>query len=309
VFCDQHAQTGLGEFRLDGALEELQHRLREEAGPYGLGFFGGTFTGLSPAWQDRFLDLASSFTGPCSLVHVRVSTRPDRIDRETLVRLRAKGVGMVEIGVQSFSTPVLDASGRGYDGTLAAKACAMVRDAGLELGVQLLPGLPGHDASLWREDVRQTLTLAPDVVRIYPCVVVQGTGLGDMYLRGAYAPWTLDAAVDECGRAVLQFWKAGVRVIRLGLAGEQGLLERLLAGPWHPAFGNMVRSTALRLFLEERLADASGRVAGIVLPRRFGGELWGHARANAPALARLGIVKENVNFWSEADIVVELEER
>jgi hypothetical protein len=128
-----------------------------------------------------------------------------------------------------------------------------------------------------------------------------------MYQRGDYVPWTLDEAVGECGRAVLEFWKRGVRVIRLGLAGEPGLLESLLAGPWHPAFGNMVRSMALRLFLEERLAGHHGRVKRIFLPRRCGGELWGHGRASAPALARLGIVRENVNFWTEPDIVVEWE--
>jgi histone acetyltransferase (RNA polymerase elongator complex component) len=308
VFCDQHAQTGLDGVSLEGALADLRERLAGEKGPYGLGFFGGTFTGLSPVWQDRFLDLAAGFAGQEGLVHLRVSTRPDRVDPDTLARLRFKGVDMVELGVQSFASEVLAASGRGYDAVVAAEACAMVKEQGLELGVQLLPGLPGHDAGLWREDVRQTVELAPDVVRIYPCVVVRGTGLADMYQRGEYAPWPLDQAVEECGRALLEFWKRGVRVIRLGLAGEQGLLDRLLAGPWHPAFGNMVRSRALGLFLQERLAGHSGRVKRIFLPARLGGELWGHARAGAPLLAGLGIVRENVNFWSEADIVVEWEE-
>lgn len=310
VFCDQHAQTGLGGLSLEDALEALRERLAQEDGqPFGLGFFGGTFTGLSLAWQDRFLGLAARFAGPDGLVHLRVSTRPDRVDAESLKRLRGSGVSMIELGVQSFSSPVLAASGRGYDGAVAAGACSMVREAGLELGIQLLPGLPGHDASLWREDVRQTLALAPDVVRIYPCVVVRGTGLADMYLRGEYAPWPLKMAVEESGRALLDFWKAGIRVIRLGLAGEPGLLERLVAGPWHPAFGNMARSLALGLFLEEKLAGQAGRVTKIFLPSRFAGELWGHGRGNAQALARLGIVRENVNFWSESDIALELEEQ
>jgi len=307
VFCDQHVQTGLGEIGLEAALADLAGRLSREEGSYGLGFFGGTFTGLSLAWQDRFLDLVGQFMGPSGLVHLRLSTRPDRVDRQALDRLRAKGVSMVELGVQSFSNAVLAASGRGYDGTVAENACAMVRDAGLELGIQLLPGLPGHDFGLWREDVLRTLALNPDVVRIYPCVVVRGTGLSDMFERGEYVPWSLDAAVEECGRAVLAFWKRGVRVIRLGLAGEAGLLERIIAGPWHPAFGNMARSMALRLYLEEKIGESS-RAGRIFLPQCLAGELWGHGRANAPALARLGIVRENVNFWSESDIVVEMED-
>jgi histone acetyltransferase (RNA polymerase elongator complex component) len=308
VFCDQHVQTGLGEVGLESALADLEGRLSREKGSYGLGFFGGTFTGLSLAWQDRFLDLAARFMEPGGLVHLRLSTRPDRVDRQTLDRLRAKGVSMVELGVQSFSSAVLAASGRGYDGPVAETSCAMVRDAGLELGIQLLPGLPGHDFGLWREDVLRTLTLHPNVVRIYPCVVVRGTPLADMFERGEYVPWPLDAAVEECGRALLAFWKRDVRVIRLGLAGEPGLVANLLAGPWHPAFGNMARSMALRLYLEEKIGESSGRASRIFLPRHLAGELWGHGRTNAPALARLGIVRENVNFWSESDIVVELED-
>lgn len=309
VFCDQHAQTGLGDVGLEAALDDLSERLSREDGPYGLGFFGGTFTGLGLAWQERFLDLAARHMAQGSLVHLRLSTRPDRVDRQTLDRLRERGVSMIELGVQSFSSAVLAASGRGYDGSVAAKSCVMVREAGLELGIQLLPGLPGHGFGQWREDVRQTLALNPDVVRIYPCVVVRGTGLSEMFGRGEFVPWPLEAAVEECGRAVLAFWKHDVRVIRLGLAGEAGLLARLVAGPWHPAFGNMVRSRALLLYLEEQVGQAAGRASRIFLPRRLAGELWGHGRANAPALARLGIVRENVNFWSESDIVVELEDK
>lgn len=307
VFCDQHVQTGRGEVGPDAALADLAVRLGQEQGPYALGFFGGTFTGLSPVWQDRFLALAGRFMGPEGLVHLRLSTRPDRVDRQGLDRLRASGVSMVELGVQSFSSAVLAASGRGYEGSLAEKACAMVREAGLELGIQLLPGLPGHDVRLWRDDVRRALALSPDVVRIYPCVVVRGTPLADMFGEGEYVPWPLETAALECGRAVLDFWQGGVRVIRLGLASEAGLLERLVAGPWHPAFGNMARSMALRLYLEEKIGATGRRAGRIFLPRRLAGELWGHGRANAPALARLGIVRENVEYWSESDIVVELE--
>ncbi len=308
VFCDQHAQTGTASMDLEQALRELGDRLSLMPGPYGLGFFGGTFTGLGPEWQDRFLEVAGGFRDAAGLVHLRVSTRPDRIDPSTLARLRGSGVSMVELGVQTFNSRVLERSGRGYDAALAARACDMVREAGLELGIQLLPGLPGHEPGHWREDVRRTLALAPDVVRIYPCVVMGGTGLADMHARGEYEPWPLETAVTESGWALLRFWEAGVRVIRLGLAGEQGMLSRLVAGPWHPAFGNMARSLALLYFLEERLRGAQGRVKRIFLPGRLSGELWGHGRANVPALARLGIVKERVEFWSEQDIALEMEE-
>ena len=193
VFCDQGAQTGTRVADLELAYADLGERLSRVRGPFALGFFGGTFTGLSPWWQERFLVLAGKYRRPDGLVHLRVSTRPDRIDRTVLECLSHGGVSMVELGVQTFDTGVLAASMRGYDGQTAELACAMVREAGLELGIQLLPGLPGHTPGMWREDVGQTLALRPEVVRIYPCVVMAGTGLADLYARGEYQPWTLDS--------------------------------------------------------------------------------------------------------------------
>ena len=308
VFCDQQAQTGSGIAGLERASQDLEQRLGRESGPYGLAFFGGTFTGLPPVWQERFLEIAGRFRGARGLEHLRLSTRPDRIDGPTLDRLRDFGVDMIELGVQTFDDRVLEKSGRGYPGDVAAEACAMVRRAGFELGVQLLPGLPGHAPGQWREDVARTLELHPDVVRIYPCVVMAGTELAAMHARGEYEPWPLGTTVEECARALTLFRGAGIRVIRLGLAGEADMLARLMAGPWHPAFGNMVRSLALRLFLEQRLRFAGGRLVRIFMPARLSGELWGHGRSNAPALAELGIVKDRVEFWAGQDIVVELEE-
>lgn len=308
VFCDQRAQTGQAAAAPDAALTELQGRLAGLGGPFGVGFFGGTFTGLPAPWQDRLLHAAARFRRPDGLIHVRVSTRPDRVDMETLARLRRHGVDMVELGVQTFDSGVLERSGRGYGREVAMRACAMVREAGLELGIQLLPGLPGHGPVLWREDVDRVLSLQPDVVRIYPCVVMADTGLADMYAAGAFAPWSLEDAVAECGHALLRFWEGGVHVIRLGLAGEPAMLARMVAGPWHPAFGNMARSLALRLFLEQRLRVAGGRLVRMAVPARLCGELWGHGRANAPALAELGIDKDRVTFRPEPEFVVELEE-
>lgn len=272
-----------------------------------MGFFGGTFTGLSPDWQARFLALAAAFRGADRLQHVRISTRPDCLDLATARRLREQGVDMIELGVQTFDSEVLSQSRRGYIGETARHACALVRQAGLELGVQLLPGLPGHDAQVWREDVRQTLATQPDVVRIYPCVVMAKTGLAALYAHGHYSPWSLDLTVAEVAWALPQFWAAGVRVIRLGLAAEPDMVANLLAGPWHPAFGNMVRSEVLRHFLERKIMEHGQRLRTLFLPRRLSGDLWGHKRAQAASLARLGIVPERVRFWDQRDIVLEME--
>lgn len=307
VFCDQKAQTGVSGVNLEQALLSLQDLLSAQNSPFALGIFGGTFTGLPSVWQKRFLEQAKKFRQNNKLLHLRVSTRPDCIDEKTLARLQTGGVDMVELGVQSFSTLVLRKSGRGYDCKQAVKACESVKQQGFELGIQLLPGLPGHNPNLWQEDMAQTINLRPNVVRIYPCVVIRDTPLAAMYGRGEYAPWPLALTVEQTGRAVLQLWEAKIQVIRLGLAAQPDMLTKLEAGPWHPAFGNMVRSAALLHFLEKRLSGLAEQVRAIWVPHSLSGELWGHRRANTEALARIGVTQEKVQFWSEAEIGVELE--
>ena len=74
-----------------------------------------------------------------------------------LDRLRAAGCAVVELGVQSFADAALAAARRGYDGATAFAACGTVRGAGLRLGVQLLPGMPGHTPEQFAQDVPKAL--------------------------------------------------------------------------------------------------------------------------------------------------------
>lgn len=306
VFCDQHAQTGLQQVSLQTALCDLEGLLASQSGCFGLGFFGGTFTGLDSVWQQAFLHTAEKYRRRGTLEHLRISTRPDRIDAQILTLLQSGGVDMVELGVQTFDDHVLAGSGRGYTGAQAAEACLLVREKGLSLGIQLLPGLPGHDPVLWRRDVLAVLQHRPQTVRIYPCVVMLDTELAAMHARGEFVPWSLETAVREVGWAVQQCWEAGIRVIRMGLAGEQSMVRRLVAGPWHPAFGNMVRSEVLLRVLTKAVGD--GCLRALHLPRRLSGDLWGHRRCLAPDLARLGIIPENISIWNDPDIGLDMEE-
>ena len=120
-----------------------------------------------------------------------------------------------------------------------------------------MPGLPGHDTELWQEDILQTIKLRPGVVRIYPCLVLRETELARRYMAGLFQPWSLEQAVERAGQALLQFWQAKIRVIRLGLLGD--LQDILVAGPWHPAFGTMARSMALFFLLRQHVEVREGR--------------------------------------------------
>ncbi len=305
VFCNQHSQTGVGTISLQHAWNGLRDLLEKQDRPCGIGFFGGTFTGLALHWQKRFLSLADKYRKKGVVKHVRLSTRPDRISFESAVCLREQGVDMVEFGIQTFSTPVLRSSGRGYDAKCAQRACHLVREAGLDLGIQLLPGLPGHDVCLWHEDIARTIALRPSVVRIYPCLVLHETELARRYMAGFFQPWSLQQTVRQTGQALLLFWQAKIRVIRLGVLGD--LRDSFLAGPWHPAFGTMARSMALLLLLRQYRQNHTKKVVALRVPKRFSGELFGVRGANREKLAALGFEADRI-FWTQEDRFVLEEE-
>lgn len=209
---------------------------------------------------------------------------------------------MIELGIQSFNPGVLAGSQRGYSRRLALQACRQVRDIGLELGVQLMPGLPGSNSRTWWEDIVDTCLIKPQAVRIYPCLVLRGTSLASSFQRGAYAPWSLRRTAWAVSQALLAFWARNIPVIRIGLAPEQNLTDAVLAGPWHPALGQMAKSLALRGHILKLLAalspGESGKTVRLFVPHRHAAEFWGQGRNLALAWLRAGLPLNAVRSWN-----------
>lgn len=293
VYCDQNAQTGqTGQAgQAPESFDDMLLRIRREVSahetPVELAFYGGTFTGLPPRRMRLLLELAQELRGAGKVARVRCSTRPDSIDPELLPRLAGLGLDLMELGVQTFHGPALALSRRGYDGELARRACGQVLDSGLALGVQLLPGLPGHGPDDLARDADIVAEIGPQFARIYPCLVPEGTELAALWRAGDYAPWPLDVTVEALARALLALWAAGVPVARLGLAEDQGL--RILAGPRHPALGQMARARALLLFVQALLPTLPEPPDTLMLPLRLRGEALGQGNELAGEYAALGL--------------------
>lgn len=307
VFCAQTLQTGQLPLSLDAALSRLDAGLAaltaRGAAPRELAFYGGTFTLLPRSVQFACLDLAAAYRARGLITAVRASTRPDALDPEHLAVLRERGLTMLELGVQSFADIPLAASARGYGGETAKQACRAVRDAGLELGVQLMPGMPGMLEGDFRRDMDMAVALAPDVLRLYPCLVLAGTGLEAVFRRGEYVPWPLDAVIPLLADAQLRAWDAGIAVIRIGLAAQKELDGGgIVAGPAHPALGSMVRGLALFWYIEREMNASNVTVKSLAIPRRHQGEFWGHSGALKGDYARFGITPENV-VWHNGDTI------
>lgn len=301
VYCSQERATGADARPLEAIYADLENDLEQALArgtePLELAFFGGTFTALPEPWPERFLSLAGEFRKKGLITRVRCSTRPDAVDPAMLRAMRAMGLDLVELGVQSFTDAALEASARKYGGNQAARACAIVAEAGLGLGVQLMPGMPGMKAVDFLADVDRAVAMKPECVRLYPCVVLEETPLAAMWRKGQYRPWSLGRTVPLLALALRRFWRADIQVIRMGLAPEPGLVEKMLDGPWHPGLGSMVRAHALYALIRTRAAALDKAPEALFVPGRHISDLWGHKREMEHLYARIGLSRNKIKAW------------
>lgn len=241
VFCDQRAITGRsGHLPTAAELVATIGEWRRSSGTstVEVAFYGGSFTALSREIQEGLLSPLQPLLRSGEVSSIRVSTRPDVLDARIVRFLHDAGVRLVELGVQSMDDSVLARAGRGHLAAHTLEAFALLRSAGLRVGAQLMPGLPGEDPGGAIESLRRLLPLQPDLLRIYPAVVLKGTELAGLYHDGSYRPFSIEAAVRICKVMLQMAAMAGIRVIRVGLHPTDDLTSgsELLAGPYHPAF-------------------------------------------------------------------------
>lgn len=251
IFCDQENITSqpskpIRETQVKEVLQEaISSRRFEKLRRPEVAFYGGTFTALPLSRMKSLLDAVSPFIREGLFSSIRVSTRPDTIDEKRLEILKSRSVLTVELGAQSMDNQVLSLCQRGHTAEDTTRAIALLKEYGFRVGIQLLPGLPGDSRRSHQQTISRVLSSKPDMVRLYPALVVRGTELYRWYMEGRYRPLTLQEAVDICAESCMRLETAGIPVIRMGLMSSPSLLEegRIAAGPWHPSFGFLVRSS------------------------------------------------------------------
>lgn len=259
VFCNQRRISG----HIEPATAQTVKNVIEEAAaltPSGtkrqLAFYGGSFTAIPESRQIELFEAAQPYLADGTISSIRLSTRPDAIDGTVLKRLKKYGVTVIELGAQSMCDRVLKLSGRGHDSAAVADASRLIKDAGFDLILQMMTGLPGDTDESCIETAKKIIALSPNGVRIYPTVIVRDTVLCDMWRAGTYKEHTVEDAVRVCSKIVPLFNEAGIPIIRMGLNPTEDLSGGdALAGAYHPALGELVHS---RIMLEK----ARGLLAG-----------------------------------------------
>lgn len=211
-------------------------------------FFGGSFTGIETEKQEELLSVAYDFIKEKKVDSIRISTRPDYINKDILKRLKKYGVKTIELGVQSTNNYILNKSKRGHTFEDVKEASKLIRRYGFILGQQMMVGLPESTRNDELKTAKDLIKLKPKIIRIYPVLVIKGTKLEEEYMSGEYEPLTVEQAVEISKDLLNIFNSKKIKVIRIGLQNTNEITDpnnqdsQVVAGPYHPAFRQLVES-------------------------------------------------------------------
>ena len=133
------------------------------------------------------------------VIGITIETRPDYCKENDVDRMLYYGTTRVEIGVQTVYDDIYDLVKRGHSTKDSIEAIRIARDAGLKVNAHVMPNLPGSNYS---KDIELFTSLfadpdyRPDMLKIYPCLVIKGTELYNWWSEGKYRPYTTDKLVD-----------------------------------------------------------------------------------------------------------------
>ncbi len=293
VFCNQNATTGQetalpSVSAIRDAIDTYLGYRRDPARLTEISFYGGNFLGLPAEQIQLLLATAAAYVRSGKVHGIRFSTRPDTIDVHRLALIARFPVRTVEIGVQSMNDTVLSTSQRGHTAEDTRRAMGLLKETPYRVGVQMMVGLPGDTAASALASGRQLASMAPDFVRIYPTLVFRGSQLAHWFHRAEFEPLTLEEAVEQTADLYQMFQRHDIPVIRMGLQATDDLRAEthLVAGPFHPAFGELVQSllwqNAISLHLETH--DLQGGDVLIEVPQRLLSQIKGQHDDNIIAL-------------------------
>ena len=252
IFCNQKSISGKiktpTEEELRQTIDMFLNNFKEEKSYKEIAFFGGSFTGIEVELQERFLKIANEYIKDKKVDAIRISTRPDYIDKDILKRLKKYNVKTIELGVQSAIDYILKTAKRGHTFEDVKRASKMIRWYGFKLGHQMMIGLPDSTKKDEINTAKALIKLKPKMMRIYPVLVIKNTTLAKYYEQEKYEPLTLEQAVERSKELIYLFNKKKIKVIRVGLQNTETITDpessnsEIIAGPYHPAFRQLVES-------------------------------------------------------------------
>lgn len=197
---------------------------------------GGTFMSLADEYRDYFIrNLHDALSGHTSsgvdeavkyseksmtkCIGITIETRPDYCLRKHISDMLRYGCTRLEIGVQSVYEDVARDTNRGHTVKAVTESFQMAKDAGFKVVAHMMPDLPNVG---WERDVEQFIeffenpAFRADGLKIYPTLVIRGTGLYELWKTGRYKSYPPSGLIDLIARilALVPPWTRVYRVQR-----------------------------------------------------------------------------------------------
>ena len=158
-------------------------------------------------------------TASVRCVGLTFEPRPDYCKKKEINSMLGFGVTRVEVGVQNPDDRVYKRVDRGHTVKDVVESTQQLKDSGLKVGYHMMPGILGNKPKLDLEAFRKIFTsqeFRPDMVKIYPCIILKGTEYYDGWVQGKFTPITTEQAVDLIVRVkeVMPPWVRTMRIMR-----------------------------------------------------------------------------------------------
>jgi elongator complex protein 3 len=232
--------------QVSSKMEQLQAR-GHDTGKTEIVIVGGTFPFMPAAYQKEFakscFDALNGFasadlhgailaneTAANRCVGITVETKPDYCKEPHIDLMLELGVTRVEIGVQSLRDEVYRIVNRGHTLDDVIRAFSIARDSGYKIVAHMMPGLPGSSPEKDIEDFRRLFedeAFKPDMLKIYPTLVLGHTGLSSMHERGSYTAYS----DEELVRVIAEAKKMIPRWVRIMRVQREIESPDIIAGP------------------------------------------------------------------------------
>jgi elongator complex protein 3 len=182
---------------------------------------------------------------PTRNVGITVETRPDWAKQPHIDSMLDMGVTRIELGVQNPDDEIYRLVGRTHTADDVVEATRIAKDAGLKIVYHMMPGMPGSNPQKDIEVFQRIFSdpsFKPDMIKIYPCLAIEGTKANEWYKKGTYHPYTTEQATDVIAE-IKKFIPKWVRVMRVQRDIPAGLI---LSG---------VKKSNLRELAQQKLAE------------------------------------------------------
>lgn len=240
-------------------LESIGHKVDKIE----LIIMGGTFPATPRRYQTHFVQrcldaitqkrscslgeaLRSAETGRVRNVGITVETRPDWAKRAQVDQMLSMGVTRVELGVQNVYDDIYQLVNREHTVKDVIDATCVLKDAGMKVAYHMMPGLPGSNPERDLQGFKKVFTRSefkPDMIKIYPCLVLKGTKTYEWWKNGEYQPYTS----EEAARLIAEVKKIVPPWIRIMRVQRDIPANLIAAGVKH----SNLRQLALQRIQEE----------------------------------------------------------